>query len=121
MFEKLIGFDFDTIIPKYPPYNLKKVGENEYELEIAVAGFNKSQLNVTLEDKKLIVSGISKEDKSNYLHKGLAARSFKHEWVIADNVEIKSANLVNGILRVALENIIKAHNLLKIEIKDDEA
>jgi len=111
-------------LPKYPPYNIKQVDDNKFVIELAVAGFSKSDIELTLKGNSLVVSGNIAEDKGNdeikdkYLYKGIADRNFSHEFKIADKVEIKDAELVNGMLRIWLENMVKAQDMVKkISIK----
>lgn len=130
----LIGFDehFDRIakyhddltknIPNYPPYNIKKIEDNKYQIEIAVAGFSKSEIDLEFQDDKLIVKGSVKEDNEaiEWLHKGIAARDFTRTFVLNDQVEIKNASIINGMLKIALERIIPEHKKpKKIEINDE--
>ncbi len=114
------------IAQNYPPYNLKKTGDNTYVIEIAVAGFGKQDLEIELVDGKLIVKGNAKSgDESTedgffpkYLHQGLAMRPFTRSWTLADSVEIKSGDLANGILKIWLEAITPESKKVKIDIKD---
>ena len=106
----------------YPPYNIKQVKENKYVIEMAVAGFSKSDIEITLEGNKLIVKGTAKDDADDehFLYKGIANRAFERAFTINDKVEIKDAQLVNGMLKVWLENIIKTQDAIKkISIKGD--
>jgi len=105
-------------LPKYPPYNIKQVDENKFVIELAVAGFAKSDIDLTLKGNSLVVSGNISEDKDTevkdqYLYKGIANRNFTHEFKIADKVEIKNAELVNGMLKIWLENMVKAQDAIK--------
>lgn len=107
----------------YPPYNIKKVAEDRYTIEMAVAGFGKSEIDIELADGKLTVKGnTSSDDKSdNILYQGLAMRPFTRQFTLADNVEVVNANLINGILKIALEAIIPEHKKpKKINIEDEE-
>lgn len=112
----------------YPPYNLKKIDENRYVIEMAVAGFGKRDLEIELVDGKLIVKGNSEEgDESTpdgffptYLHQGLAMRPFTRIWTIADNVEIKSGELANGILKIWLEALTPETKKVKIDITEKD-
>jgi len=100
----------------YPPYNIKQVKENKYVIEMAVAGFAKTDIEVTLEGNKLVVKGAAKEDEtdtSEYLFKGIANRGFNHEFKIADKIEIENAELANGMLKIWLSNMVKAQDLIK--------
>jgi molecular chaperone IbpA len=113
--------DLTKNIPNYPPYNIKKVDDNKYVIEVAVAGFSKSEIQVEFEDDKLIVRGNAKEDEAtDYLFKGIAARNFTRTFALNDQVEIKGAGLVNGMLQIALEKIIPEHKKpKKIEVSDE--
>ena len=108
----------------YPPFNLKKTDDNVYVIEMAVAGFGKHQIEMTLEDNKLLVKGdttvdpLAKEAQS-YLYKGIAERPFTRQFTLADNVEIKNAQLMNGMLKIWLEHMIPEHKKpKKIEIEE---
>jgi len=103
----------------YPPYNIRKTGDNTYVIEIAVAGFGKQEIDITLEDNKLIVSGNTKDDSDNFLFKGIANRAFTRTFALDDQIEIQDAALINGMLKIALERIIPEHKKpKKIEVKD---
>ncbi len=103
--------DLTKNIPSYPPYNIKKVDDSKYVIEIAVAGFNKSEIEVEFVDDKLVVRGNSKQnvDGIDYLWQGIAARDFTRTFALNDQIEIKNASLVNGLLQIALERIIPEH------------
>jgi molecular chaperone IbpA len=97
----------------YPPYNIKKIDDNKYVIELAVAGFSKQDLEITLEDGKLIVNGKTTLDTAigdginqTFLFKGISERPFKRVFALADTVEIKNADLINGLLKIWLENVI---------------
>ena len=112
-------------LPTYPPYNIKKIDENKYVVELAVAGFTKQDIEITLDGGKLIINGKVRDsnelDDANayYFYKGIAERAFTRTFTLADSVEIKNAEMVNGILKVWLENFIPEHKKpKKIDIKD---
>jgi molecular chaperone IbpA len=114
--------DVTKNIPNYPPFNLKKVDDNKYVIEIAVAGFSKSEIELELDNDKLIVRGNAKEDDgvADWLYKGIAARNFTRSFVLNDQVEVKDAAMVNGMLKIALERIIPEHKKpKKIDISDE--
>ena len=90
----------------YPPYNVVKVDDEHFTVEVAVAGFSKDDISVTKEKNFLIIEGKVEDDSKDFAHKGLASRAFKRSWTLADNVEIGTAKLVNGILSVGLEKVI---------------
>jgi molecular chaperone IbpA len=113
----------NNVATSYPPFNLKKVDENKYVIEMALAGFTKQDVEITLEDNKLVIKGgvsaDTKDEKSEYLHCGIANRNFTRQFTLADNVEINNAEMINGILRLWLDHIIPESNKpKKIEIKD---
>ena len=118
----LIGFDqlFDTLEYKattnYPPYNIIKSDEDNYIIEVAVAGFKKREIKVEIENSKLSVKGSKeKEDvKVQYLHHALSARNFMHQFTIAENMVIKSAALEDGVLKVLLERIVPESKKVRI-------
>ena len=112
--------DFTKNIPNYPPYNIKKTGDNNYVIELAVAGFAKQDIEIEFADDKLIIKGNTKDDESSdFLFKGIAARNFTRTFVLDDQIEIKDAAMLNGMLKIALERIIPDHKKpKKIEVKD---
>jgi len=107
-------------LTNYPPYNIKQISDTKYVIELAVAGFTKSDIEVELKGNKLSISGKTKEDESeHFLFKGIANRNFHRMFTISDTVEIKDAELVNGMLKVFLENMVKVNDSIKkIAIKD---
>lgn len=111
-------------VPGFPPYNIKQVKDNKYVIEMAVAGFAKSDIEVTLDGNKLVIKGNASEEdlpEENYLFKGIATRNFTRQFTLADKVEIKDAEIVNGMLKVWLENLVKAQDAVKkIAIKGGE-
>ena len=113
--------DLTKGVPNYPPFNIKKVSEDRYIIELAVAGFGKSEIDIELADGKLIVKGTSKEDSevSNWIHKGIANRNFTRTFLLNDNLEVKDAELFNGMLRIWLDMIIPEHKKpKKIAVKE---
>lgn len=103
-------------VPGFPPYNIKQVKDNKYVIEMAVAGFAKTDIEVTLDGNKLIIKGNASEEdlpEDNYIFKGIATRNFTRQFTLADKVEIKDAEIVNGMLKVWLENYVKAQDAVK--------
>ena len=114
-----VGFDRDwdmldelqnTLIkatPSYPPYNIKKVNDNKYEIEMAVAGFSKPDLKVEVKNNQLIVEGSkkTKEESSDvdYVYKGIASRPFRQSFALADHLKVKNSEFKDGILTIHLE------------------
>ena len=113
----------------YPPYNIKKVDENHYVIELAVAGFGRQDLDIELADGVLKVKGNIEGELSTkqtdaewpkILFQGLAMRPFTRTFNLADNVEVKSGELVNGVLKIWLEAITPESKKVKIDIKEAE-
>jgi molecular chaperone IbpA len=128
----LIGFDhvFNAIENRwanqvnnnYPPFNIIKHSDNDYEIEIAVAGFSKTEITVEVDQDQLIVKGEKQigEDATapEYLHRGLAARNFARSFTLAEHMEVRGAEVVDGMLRVSLQRIVpEALKPRQIEVK----
>ena len=106
----------------YPPYNIEQVGEDGYQVTVAVAGFSDDELDITLTDRSLVVTGKSGRDESesNYLHRGIAGRAFERRFELADHIQVKGAKLENGLLHIALERIVPENEKpRRIEIAAD--
>tara|TARA_B100001109_G_scaffold232837_1_gene210876 strand:- start:2296 stop:2742 length:447 start_codon:yes stop_codon:yes gene_type:complete len=123
-FESMFDHQFDTLnVSNYPPYNIVKVDKNKFDVEVALAGFNKKDINVSVENGMLTIESKteekSKDDKDGeVIHKGISKRYFKRSFTIADDVEVKGAELKDGLLRVSMEKIIPESKKLKtINIK----
>ena len=100
--------DLTKNIPNYPPFNVRKNG-NTYTIELAVAGFAESEIDITIDGGKLIVKGNSESVElpdTDYLFKGIATRAFTRAWAIGDQYEVKDAELFNGILKIALDQLV---------------
>jgi len=113
--------DLTKSIPNYPPYNIKKTGDNTYVIELAVAGFAKQDIEIELADGKMLIKGNVQDDTANenFLFKGIAARNFTRTFALEDQVEVKDAEMLNGMLKVFLERIIPEHKKpKKIEVKE---
>ena len=112
-FERMFDdFDFNTV-PAFPHYNIVKTAENKYDIEIALAGYNKKDIEVELKEGILTIKS-KKEEKEDtkdgeVLHKGIAKRYFSKAFTIADDVEVKGAELKDGLLKVSMERIIPDH------------
>jgi molecular chaperone IbpA len=102
--------DLTKNIPNYPPYNIRKNSENSYTIEIAVAGFGESEIDVEIDGGKLIVKGnvdaATEALEDNFLFKGIATRAFTRAFAIDDHIEVKNAELFNGMLKIALERLV---------------
>lgn len=108
-------------VSNFPPTNVRKVHDNRYIIEMAVAGFGKQDIDVQLEDGKLIVTGKTEVDnvpEDQYLFRGIANRAFTRAFVLNDRVEVQSAELVNGMLKIALERLVpEASKQRKVDIQ----
>lgn len=106
----------------YPPYNIERIAKEDGRSELlritlAVAGFTRDQLDITLEDNQLIVRGKQTDDKSReFLYRGIAARQFARTFVLADGIEVKSADLCNGLLSIDLHRLEPERLVRRIEI-----
>ena len=95
--------------PAYPPYNIERAGEDEYRITMAVAGFGPGDIGIEVKGSGLTVTGRkadASEDKSEYLHQGIAARAFERRFQLADHVEVKGADMDNGLLHISLKREI---------------
>jgi molecular chaperone IbpA len=111
LFRTAIGFDrlarlVDTLpqdAAGYPPYNIEKSGEDTYRVTLAVAGFSADDIELTVKDNALLVSGkVTEGQNGEYLHRGIAARAFSRRFVLADHMVVEGAELNNGLLHIAL-------------------
>lgn len=114
-FKSTVGFDrvmrmLDEDMPRgnaaYPPYNIEQVDDNQYRIDMAVAGFSLDDIDITVQDNRLIVSGAREKDEgsesSSYLYRGIATRNFVQEFKLADHIEVKNAAMENGMLHIDL-------------------
>ena len=94
----------------YPPHNVIRTGDNQYAIEVAVAGFAKSEITVSLEDNELTINGTKPEhidaEEVQYLHRGLASRNFTKVFPLAEHIKVQGAEIKDGILTVKLERIV---------------
>jgi molecular chaperone IbpA len=114
--------DLTKNIPNYPPYNIRKNDDNNYTIELAVAGFGESEIDITIDGGKLIVKGnvdtATDALEDNFLFKGIATRAFTRAFAIDDHIEVKNAELFNGMLKIALERMIpEASKPKKVPVK----
>ena len=124
-FERMFDDDFfnaPTFNTSYPPYNIVKTGDYTYNIELALAGFGKEDIDVSYEDSMVTVKSIheSKTDdqKDGVLHRGISKRQFTKSFTIADDVEVKGAELKDGLLSISLERIIpESKKARTIEVK----
>ena len=108
----------------YPPFDLIKLGDNEYRIELAVAGFNPEEIDVTAQQNVLIVTGRKQEgshEQSEYIYRGIANRSFERRFALADHIQVRGADIRDGLLAIALvREIPEAMKPRKIEIRGGE-
>jgi molecular chaperone IbpA len=130
LFRSTIGFDrltrlvdaasrVDNAALAYPPYNIEKTGEDAYRLTMAVAGFAPDEVDVTVHENTLLVTGKAKndEEEGRYLHRGIARRAFERRFSLADHIKVVGASLDNGMLHVDLvREVPEAAKPRKIEI-----
>ena len=107
--QMVVGFDdfFDSIDynyrETYPPYNIRRKADDRYILEIAVAGFRRKDLDVSLDNNTLVVEGKRDASENEYIHKGMSTRSFKRTWSLARYMEVDKADFEDGILKLELK------------------
>jgi molecular chaperone IbpA len=118
LFRTAIGFDrlarlMDTAVssaeaPSYPPYNIEKTGDETYRLTMAVAGFRPEDLDITVKENTLVVSGrvTGEGNPGEVLYRGIAGRAFERRFVLADHIVVEGANLENGLLHVGLKRVV---------------
>ena len=122
--QMVVGFEdfFDSIDynyrETYPPYNIRRKADNKYILEIAVAGFRKSDLDISLDNNTLVVAGKRDTTENEYIHKGMSTRHFKRSWSLARYMEVDDAKFEDGVLKLELvRNIPEELKPKKIKIK----
>jgi molecular chaperone IbpA len=118
LFRTAIGFDrlarlMDTAVssgeaPSYPPYNIEKTGDDTYRLTMAVAGFSPDDLDLTVKENTLVISGrvATEGNKGEVLYRGIAGRAFERRFVLADHIVVEGADLQNGLLHVGLKRVV---------------
>lgn len=125
MSRALVGFDRYFNAPNhvngnYPPHNIVKYSESEYGIEVAVAGFGKDEITVEVDQDQLTIKGIKAEsdDTKEYLHRGLAARNFEQTFTLAEYMEVRGAEVKDGMLKIEIQRIVpEALKPRLIEIK----
>ena len=110
----------------YPPFDLIKLGDNEFRIELAVAGFKPDEIDITAQQNVLLVSGRKKEEAeegkgNNYIYRGIATRSFERRFALADHIQVKGADMKDGLLSIELvREIPEAMKPKKINIGDSQ-
>jgi molecular chaperone IbpA len=122
----LVGFDRYFSVPQhqngnYPPHNIVKYAENQYGIEVAVAGFSKEEITVEVDQDQLTITGCKTnqtDSRFEYLHRGLASRDFEQSFTLAEYMEVKGAEVKDGMLIIEIERIIPEElKPRKIEVK----
>lgn len=118
-FERLLDRAAKTSGEGYPPYNIEQVGDNGLRITLAVAGFSMDDLSVSLEENQLVIRGRQTDDGEQrvFLHRGIAARQFQRSFVLAEGIEVTSAELDNGLLHVDLERRVPETEVRTIKIE----
>ena len=123
MFERLFGdIERTETASGFPPYNIRKDAEEKYTIEMAVAGFSQEDLEVELKEGVLTIRLKSEKEEKEYLHRGIARRAFSRSFTLSDDVVVKGADLVNGMLTIDLERIVPEEKKSRlIEIGQSES
>jgi molecular chaperone IbpA len=112
IFEELNRSFANSVNNTYPPYNVIRRDDTHYAIEVAIAGFKENELNVEIKDGTLVISGQRSEEENevtpNYVHRGISGRSFVRTFRLTDTMEVKNANVKDGILTVEVEDVIPA-------------
>jgi molecular chaperone IbpA len=129
LFRTAIGFDRlarlvdtlpDNTAAAYPPYNIERTGDDSYRLSLAVAGFSADDIELTVKENTLVISGsvAGEHNKGEYLHHGIAARAFNRRFVLADHMVVESADIANGLLNITIKRVVpEALKPRRVEIK----
>ena len=122
LFDMLENSSFGQAQENYPPFDLLRVDDNHYRIELAVAGFERDELDITSQQNVLIISGRKKEQEGdNYIHRGIANRSFERRFALADHIKVTGADLKDGLLSIDLvREIPESLKPKKIEISGSQ-
>lgn len=116
-FERAVDRIAKSATDSYPPYNVEQLAESRLRITLAVAGFERSELDVQTEDNQLVICGKQSDDDDRvYLHRGIATRQFQRSFVLAEGIEVVGASLDNGLLRIDLERPLVDPKVRRIEI-----
>ena len=136
LFRATVGFDrmmnmldsasrLDESAISYPPYNIEKIDDDAYRISMAVAGFDEDDLEVTVKEQTLVISGhkaAKEKEGATYLHRGIANRAFERRFDIADHIKVTGASLENGMLSIELvREVPEAMKPRKIEIENKKS
>jgi len=119
LYRTTVGFDHlssllnnihssDTSTASYPPYNIELIDDNQYQITMAISGFDESEISIQSENQLLTIKSQKSDQEANkkYLHQGIAARNFERRFQLADHVEVRGASLTNGLLYIDLAKIV---------------
>ena len=120
LFNRLFDLNYESSGHGYPPYNIVKLNDNHYQIEMALAGFNKNDIEVNFLDGELVIK--SKKDKNEnssnseliLIHQGISSRGFERRFTLSDEVQVNEAELKDGMLRIQLKKIIPEHKKPKL-------
>ncbi|MDX2222582.1 MAG: Hsp20 family protein [Rhodospirillaceae bacterium] len=117
--ERMLDRANKTAAEGYPPYNIEQTGEHRLRITLAVAGFAEDDLGVSIEDNQLVIRGKQRDDGAQrvFLHRGIAARQFTRSFVLAEGIEVRGAEIVNGLLHIDLERPVPQPKVTQIKIK----
>lgn len=117
-FERLLD-TLSKVDDSYPPYNIEQIGESGFRITLALAGFRRESINITMENNQLMIRGKQEADPNRvYLHRGIATRQFIKSFVLSDSIEVKGAEFENGLLHINLQKIRNESNVKRIEISE---
>ncbi len=117
--EQILDRASRTSAEGYPPYNIEQTSENGLRITLAVAGFSMDDLSVTIEDNQLMIRGRQVDESDRiYIHRGIAARQFQRSFVLAEGIEVKGADMDNGLLHVDLKRIVPEPEVRTVPISD---
>ena len=102
--DRLTSIEMDS--PSYPPYNIERTGDFTYSIEVALAGFDKKNIDVTYADNTLTIKSKKQEENKDTLHKGISQRAFTRSFCLAEDIVVKDARFTNGMLCIELEKIV---------------
>ena len=121
LFDRLFDTDFHTTSGGFPPYNIVKNDDYNYQIEMALAGYSKKDIDIELKEGTLSISSKKIEDDTNentLIHRGISHKSFKRSFTLSDEMKVKGAKMENGMLYIALERIVPDHKKPQtIEVK----
>ncbi len=117
-FERLVD-TLSKVDDSYPPYNIEQIKDDGFRITLALAGFNRENISITMDNNQLIIKGKQEADPNTvYLHRGIASRQFIKSFVLSDSIEVQNAEFENGLLHINLKKIRNESNIKRIEISE---